>query len=79
MANRRLGRDDGGFRVAGEVIMARSFFRRFSAHRMHFACWQLSDRGARGGDSIEVDRPAHVVGQVLQPDPRLGAGDADAA
>ena len=68
--------------MAGMVSPARSFwlvFRRFSAHRTHFACRRLSGRGARGGDSIEVDRPAHVVGQVLQPDPRLGAGDADAA
>lgn len=36
-------------------------------------------RGAGGGQRVQLDHPAHVVGQVPQPDPRPGAHDADAA
>ena len=37
-----------------------------------------SRRPAGGGEVVEVDHAAHVVGKVLQAYPRLGAGDADA-
>ena len=54
-------------------------FSRSALHEAHFTPDQPLGRCSGGGQPIQLDRPAYVAGQVVQPDPRLGARDADAA
>jgi len=52
---------------------------RFTLLETHFSCRLRSCGRTSGVESVELDRPAHVVGQVLEADPGLGTDDPDAA